>query len=73
MIEMLLNVTNEYDRLIIKKYSCNIYELMIFESLNELDEDGCMMYSHMPKVSFILKPEDIKALIEKVKDVEVKP
>ena len=32
-----------------------------------LIEDGCMMYSHVPKVSFILKPEDIKALHRKSK------
>ena len=74
MIKMLLNLTDGYDRLIIKNYSNKTYELMVFGALNDLDEDGNIMYSHQPKASFEIKSEDMKAFIEKVKDdLEVKP
>ena len=74
MVKMLLDVIDMFSRLTIEKSpNTNEYHLQIFDIKNNLGNFEAPKFADSPKAVFILKPESIKAFIEKVKDdLEVK-
>ena len=67
MTKMLLDVSDMFDRLTIEKSSNGAYQLKMYGTVRG-DDDSPTTYSDSPKEGYLIKSEDMKVFIEKVKD-----